>query len=119
MGTLGEEMTDPQCSIPPLQATGLAKNHNHDSHLYSLKMMMRPAHVGLIIVTILFPPTPVVIATTLGAGTGRDLFTSVSLTLLGYLPGLIHAAYFAARKIGEEYYWEPPRRRRLSHETCG
>lgn len=43
----------------------------------------------LIFITILFPPLTVWIV----AGCGMDLFINICFTLLGYIPGHIHAFY--------------------------
>jgi len=43
----------------------------------------------LVLITILFPPVGVAIV----AGCGADLVINICLTLLGYLPGHIHAFY--------------------------
>ncbi|KAF3912915.1 hypothetical protein AA313_de0208631 [Arthrobotrys entomopaga] len=43
----------------------------------------------LILITILFPPVGVFIV----AGCGADILINICLTLLGYLPGHIHAFY--------------------------
>lgn len=45
--------------------------------------------VLLIILAILLPP----LAVFLKAGTGRDLVLNIILSLLFYLPGIIHALY--------------------------
>lgn len=45
--------------------------------------------VLLIILAILLPP----LAVYLHAGTGRDLVINIILSLLFYLPGIIHALY--------------------------
>ncbi|EXJ76598.1 uncharacterized protein A1O5_01106 [Cladophialophora psammophila CBS 110553] len=43
----------------------------------------------IILITILCPPVGVYLV----AGCGADLFVNICLTLLGYLPGHIHAFY--------------------------
>ncbi|KAF3765056.1 hypothetical protein M406DRAFT_322859 [Cryphonectria parasitica EP155] len=43
----------------------------------------------LILITLLFPPVGVVIV----AGCGADVLINIGLTLLGYIPGHIHAFY--------------------------
>ncbi|PSR83823.1 hypothetical protein BD289DRAFT_276010 [Coniella lustricola] len=45
--------------------------------------------VLLILITLLFPPVGVVLV----AGCGADVLINVCLTLLGYIPGHIHAFY--------------------------
>ncbi|KEY71579.1 hypothetical protein S7711_06039 [Stachybotrys chartarum IBT 7711] len=45
--------------------------------------------VLLILITILFPPIGVWTV----AGCGMDLFINICLTILGYIPGHIHAFY--------------------------
>lgn len=46
----------------------------------------------LILLAILFPPLPVLLA----HGLGMPLLLNILLTLLGYLPGLIHAIWVIA-----------------------
>ncbi|KAI5365279.1 Putative proteolipid membrane potential modulator [Septoria linicola] len=43
----------------------------------------------LVIITIFFPPVGVYLV----AGCGADLFINIVLTILGYIPGHIHAFY--------------------------
>ncbi|TRX92981.1 hypothetical protein FHL15_006119 [Xylaria flabelliformis] len=45
--------------------------------------------VLLVLITILFPPVGVAIV----SGCGADLFINIALTILGYIPGHIHAFY--------------------------
>lgn len=45
--------------------------------------------VFLVLITILFPPAGVAVI----AGVGADLLINIALTILGYLPGHIHAFY--------------------------
>ncbi|KAI1310006.1 hypothetical protein F5Y03DRAFT_346526 [Xylaria venustula] len=45
--------------------------------------------VLLVLITILFPPVGVAIV----AGVGADLCVNILLTILGYIPGHIHAFY--------------------------
>ncbi|KAI0407500.1 putative stress response RCI peptide [Xylaria palmicola] len=45
--------------------------------------------VLVVLITILFPPVGVAIV----AGCGADLFINIALTILGYIPGHIHAFY--------------------------
>ncbi|KAI0530179.1 hypothetical protein GGR58DRAFT_494357 [Xylaria digitata] len=45
--------------------------------------------VLMILITILFPPAGVAIV----AGCGADLCINIALTILGYIPGHIHAFY--------------------------
>ncbi|VUC19924.1 unnamed protein product [Clonostachys rosea] len=47
------------------------------------------AAVCLVLLTILFPPLGVFLI----AGCGADLLINICLTLLGYIPGHIHAFY--------------------------
>ncbi|KAF8601861.1 hypothetical protein BDV93DRAFT_524423 [Ceratobasidium sp. AG-I] len=57
---------------------------------------------GLVVVTfliILFPPAIVAIAVSTGDASYRDLFISIALTLLGWIPGVIHAVYFTAERV--------------------
>lgn len=43
-----------------------------------------------IIVAIILPP----LAVAMTSGIGRDFFLNILLTLLGWLPGVIHAIFF-------------------------
>lgn len=43
----------------------------------------------IVLITILFPPIGVLLV----AGCGMDFFINVCLTILGYIPGHIHAFY--------------------------
>ncbi|KAJ7128085.1 hypothetical protein C8R46DRAFT_1237105 [Mycena filopes] len=64
---------------------------------------MKSTDFLLIIVAILCPP----IATFLISGCGCDLLISIILSILGYLPGHIHAFYLIYRKVeAEERYGE-------------
>ncbi|KAI9846338.1 MAG: hypothetical protein M1837_004191 [Sclerophora amabilis] len=45
--------------------------------------------IFLVLITVLFPPVGVAIV----AGCGADLFVNICLTILGYIPGHIHAFY--------------------------
>lgn len=47
-----------------------------------------------IIVSILIPPLGVF----LQVGLGKDFWINILLTLLGYIPGLVHAIWIIARK---------------------
>lgn len=47
-----------------------------------------------IILSILIPPLGVF----LQVGIGADFWINILLTLLGYIPGLVHAIYIIARK---------------------
>ena len=47
-----------------------------------------------IIVAVLLPPLGVF----LQVGIGRDFWINILLTLLGYIPGIIHAVWVIARK---------------------
>ncbi|POR34308.1 Plasma membrane proteolipid 3 [Tolypocladium paradoxum] len=57
----------------------------------------------VVLVTILFPPLGVWVV----AGCGMDLFINICLTILGYIPGHIHAFYL------EYIYYD---RREQAHE---
>ncbi|KAG2346070.1 UPF0057-domain-containing protein [Suillus weaverae] len=48
----------------------------------------------LILVAVIFPPA----AAAFISGCGCDLFMNILLTLLGYLPGLIHALWLVFRR---------------------
>ncbi|KAI0874147.1 hypothetical protein GGS24DRAFT_353065 [Hypoxylon argillaceum] len=45
--------------------------------------------VLIVLITLLFPPAGVAIV----SGCGADLFINIALTILGYIPGHIHAFY--------------------------
>ncbi|KAF8067640.1 hypothetical protein FPV67DRAFT_1492702 [Lyophyllum atratum] len=63
--------------------------------------MVRASDVILIIVAILFPPAAAGIIT----GCSCDLLINICLTILGYLPGHIHAFWLIYKKIqAEERY---------------
>jgi len=47
-----------------------------------------------IIISILLPPLGVF----LQVGIGRDFWINILLTLLGYIPGIVHAVWVIARK---------------------
>ncbi|MGB3590824.1 MAG: YqaE/Pmp3 family membrane protein [Nonlabens sp.] len=47
----------------------------------------------VIIANIIFPPLGVI----LSKGVGKDLLINIILTLLGFIPGVIHAFYVASR----------------------
>ncbi|KAG1745081.1 uncharacterized protein EDB91DRAFT_173980 [Suillus paluster] len=49
----------------------------------------------LIFVAIIFPPA----AAAFVSGCGCDLFVNILLTLLGYLPGLIHALWLVFKRV--------------------
>ncbi|KAI0139361.1 plasma membrane proteolipid 3 [Xylariaceae sp. FL1272] len=50
---------------------------------------MAASTVLVILITILFPPAGVAIV----SGCGADLLINIALTILGYIPGHIHAFY--------------------------
>ncbi|KAF5380160.1 hypothetical protein D9615_006129 [Tricholomella constricta] len=63
--------------------------------------MVRTSDVILILVAILFPPAAAAIVT----GCSCDLLINICLTILGYLPGHIHAFWLIYKKIqAEERY---------------
>ncbi|EDR04569.1 uncharacterized protein LACBIDRAFT_174597 [Laccaria bicolor S238N-H82] len=63
--------------------------------------MVRTADVVLIIVAILFPPAAVGFLT----GCSCDLLINIALTILGYIPGHIHAFWLIYKKNkAEERY---------------
>jgi len=63
--------------------------------------MVRASDVILILVAILFPPAAAAIIT----GCSCDLLLSILLTMLGYIPGHIHAFWLIYRKMqAEERY---------------
>lgn len=49
-----------------------------------------------IIIAIILPPVAVLI----DRGIGKQLIINIILTLLGYLPGIIHAVYLIAKNRG-------------------
>ncbi|PPJ54673.1 hypothetical protein CBER1_05986 [Cercospora berteroae] len=60
----------------------------------------------LVIITIFLPPVGVFLV----AGCGADLFINICLTLLGYLPGHIHAfyveyVYYSRKEQAEQGYY--------------
>ncbi|KAF7350525.1 UPF0057-domain-containing protein [Mycena venus] len=59
---------------------------------------MKSTDFLLILVAFLCPP----IATFLISGCGIDLFISICLSILGYLPGHIHAFWLIYRKVQAE-----------------
>ncbi|KAJ7484666.1 hypothetical protein FB451DRAFT_1233097 [Mycena latifolia] len=64
---------------------------------------MKSTDFLLILVALLCPP----IATFLISGCGCDLLISILLSILGYLPGHIHAFWLIYRKVdAEERYGE-------------
>ncbi|KAF9057267.1 hypothetical protein BJ165DRAFT_1334747 [Panaeolus papilionaceus] len=63
--------------------------------------MVKSSDVILIIVAILFPPAAAAIIT----GCSCDLLINILLTILGYIPGHIHALWLIYKKIqAEERY---------------
>ncbi|KXN81567.1 Plasma membrane proteolipid 3 [Leucoagaricus sp. SymC.cos] len=63
--------------------------------------MVKASDVVLIIVAIIFPPAAAFIIT----GCGCDLLINILLTILGYLPGHIHAFWLIYKKMqAEERY---------------
>ncbi|KAF5340231.1 hypothetical protein D9611_007933 [Ephemerocybe angulata] len=63
--------------------------------------MVRTSDVLLILVAILFPPAAAAIVT----GCSCDLLINILLTILGYIPGHIHAFWLIYKKIqAEERY---------------
>ncbi|KAN0127231.1 UPF0057 domain containing protein [Lactarius tabidus] len=64
-------------------------------------MSIRASDVCLILVAILFPPA----AAAFIAGCSCDLLINICLTLLGYIPGHIHAFWLIYRRMkAEEAY---------------
>ncbi|KAJ7437359.1 hypothetical protein B0H11DRAFT_2107693 [Mycena galericulata] len=59
---------------------------------------MKSSDFLLIVVALLCPP----IATFLISGCGCDLLINIALTILGYIPGHIHAFWIIYRKIEAE-----------------
>ncbi|CAE7214392.1 unnamed protein product [Rhizoctonia solani] len=81
----------------------LVLNHNHDllKHVLRLFNMVKGSDIILILVTILFPPAAVAIM----SGCSCDLLINLCLTILGYIPGHIHAFYLIWRRMeAEERY---------------
>ncbi|KAF9446583.1 UPF0057-domain-containing protein [Macrolepiota fuliginosa MF-IS2] len=63
--------------------------------------MVKASDVLLVIVAIIFPPAAVFITN----GCGCDLLINVLLTILGYIPGHIHAFWLIYRRMqAEERY---------------
>ncbi|KAH9974031.1 hypothetical protein BGW80DRAFT_1170905 [Lactifluus volemus] len=62
---------------------------------------MRASDVCLIIVTIIFPPAAAFFVT----GCSCDLLINICLTILGYIPGHIHAFWLIYRRMrADEVY---------------
>ncbi|CAE6435043.1 unnamed protein product [Rhizoctonia solani] len=81
----------------------LVLNHNHDPprHEFTIFNMVKGSDIILILVTILFPPAAVAIM----SGCSCDLLINLCLTILGYIPGHIHAFYLIWRRMeAEERY---------------
>ncbi|CAE6476856.1 unnamed protein product [Rhizoctonia solani] len=90
------------CGIACTQSP-LVLNHNHDhlKHEFLLFNMVKGSDIILILVTILFPPAAVAIM----SGCSCDLLINLCLTILGYIPGHIHAFYLIWRRMeAEERY---------------
>ncbi|KAE9397716.1 hypothetical protein BT96DRAFT_1020615 [Gymnopus androsaceus JB14] len=63
--------------------------------------MVKGSDICLILVAIIFPPA----AAAFIAGCGCDLLINICLTLLGYIPGHIHAFWLIYKRIqAEERY---------------
>ncbi|GAA5993589.1 hypothetical protein JCM10908_000128 [Rhodotorula pacifica] len=63
--------------------------------------MAKSSDILLVLVAILFPPAAAGILT----GCSCDLFINIALTLLGYIPGHLHAFYLIYKKMqAEERY---------------
>ncbi|KAG8693309.1 hypothetical protein FRC08_009200 [Ceratobasidium sp. 394] len=60
--------------------------------------MVRFSDILIIIIMVIFPPVGVLFET----GCSCDLLINIGLTVLGYLPGLIHAGYILIRRIEAE-----------------
>lgn len=60
--------------------------------------MVRASDIILILVAILFPPAAVAFLT----GCSCDLLINICLTILGYLPGHIHAFWLIYKKMKAE-----------------
>jgi len=64
-------------------------------------MSLRASDVCLILVAILFPPAAAAFIT----GCSCDLLINICLTILGYIPGHIHAFWLIYRRMkAEEHY---------------
>jgi len=61
-------------------------------------MTVRASDIILILVTIVFPPAGAFFV----AGCGCDLLINILLTILGYIPGHIHAFWLIYRKMRAE-----------------
>ncbi|BEJ15595.1 hypothetical protein CspHIS471_0502000 [Cutaneotrichosporon sp. HIS471] len=63
--------------------------------------MVRGSDILIALITIIFPPAAVAMMT----GCSCDLMINLALTLLGYLPGHIHAFWILYKKmLAEEMY---------------
>ncbi|KAL7336703.1 hypothetical protein BJY59DRAFT_706245 [Rhodotorula toruloides] len=60
--------------------------------------MVRTSDILIILVAILFPPAAAAILT----GCSCDLLINILLTLLGYIPGHLHAFYLLYKRIKSE-----------------
>ncbi|KAF8601859.1 hypothetical protein BDV93DRAFT_607822 [Ceratobasidium sp. AG-I] len=76
-GMLGEETTHAKSSVPSLQAETLAPNPNHYLRLNFEDTMVKCTNVGLVLLSILFPPAAVAII----GGCGHDLLIAIFLTV--------------------------------------
>ncbi|KAK1924706.1 hypothetical protein DB88DRAFT_509779 [Papiliotrema laurentii] len=65
--------------------------------------MVRGSDILLIIIAIIFPPAAAAFIT----GCSCDLLINILLTLLGYLPGHIHAFWLIYKKIRAEETFGP------------
>ncbi|KAJ7599300.1 hypothetical protein C8J56DRAFT_916371 [Mycena floridula] len=65
--------------------------------------MVKTSDVVLILVAILFPPA----AAAFVAGCSCDLLINICLTLLGYIPGHIHAFWLIYKKMQAEEKYGP------------
>lgn len=62
---------------------------------------MRGSDVCLILVAIIFPPAAAAFIT----GCSCDLLINICLTILGYIPGHIHAFWLIYRRMKAEESW--------------
>ncbi|KHJ55010.1 MULTISPECIES: YqaE/Pmp3 family membrane protein [Aureimonas] len=53
-----------------------------------------------IIIAIFIPPLAVFLTT----GLGKHFWVNLILTLLGYIPGVVHAVWFISRRSGERQH---------------
>ncbi|OQV17092.1 hypothetical protein BV898_08808 [Hypsibius exemplaris] len=75
------------------------KNDEDEARDHGRPMKIAPlSDVGVVVTAFIFPPLSVFLTASTNEHLRRDMLISVSLTLMGYLPGIIHALVLAYRK---------------------